>query len=108
MIRIDTSKSIAVTVIEGDFPVMMFSSIIFPEWCALPTRFHSEEFITLDILSANGLFPCRSAGQNKSATSRGVKTWRGSIVGVFWGIFRSLMGRVNEKSLAGQDVLIQR
>jgi hypothetical protein len=40
MIRVDSNKSLAILVKQGNLPVMVFSPFVFPEWCAF-SRFHS-------------------------------------------------------------------
>jgi hypothetical protein len=57
-VRINTSKVFPVRVKHSHLPVMVFSSLVFPEYCAL-RNFHLEEHIMLNSSSANERYPLR-------------------------------------------------
>jgi hypothetical protein len=58
-VRINASKAFPILVKQSHLPVMVFSSLVFPEYCALP-NFHLEEHIMLNCSSANERYPARS------------------------------------------------
>ena len=50
-IRVNATEGFAITIKNGNLPVMVLSPPVFPECCGFPS-FHSRDTITLNSLSA--------------------------------------------------------
>jgi hypothetical protein len=57
-VRIDASKAFPVRVKHRHLPVMVFPSLVFPKYCALP-NFHLDKRIMLNSSTANERYPLR-------------------------------------------------